>query len=135
MVKSSQVSGLHDALDSIAKNNPCSVTEGRFKQKVLGVTEDKSQALIGNGCGSTGYLRSFMIKQQGKWVRVGASSGKFNDNKEDYTNFSALLDMPSCELVDKYSIQKSLAPVCFNKSDGQSSLYAGDNSNYTYTVR
>ncbi len=129
--------GLSDALEKIAKSNPCSVTEGRFKQIVLGVTEDQAQALIGNGCGSKGYLRSFLIKQGNSWIRLGSWDGYFSDKQVEYkdADINILTDTPSCELVDEYSIQKSIAPVCYNKGEGQSSLYAGDSSNYSYTLR
>jgi hypothetical protein len=133
--KYAKVPGLSDALEKIAKHNPCTVTEGRFKQKVLGVTEDQTQALIGNSCGSTGFMRSFMIKQDGDWIRVGSSNGKFNDQEADNSNFNMILDTPSCNVVDKYDIQKTLAPLCFTKQEGENNLFAGDNGNYRYVLR
>lgn len=133
--KFAKVPGLRGALDEIAKNNPCTVTEGRFKQKVLGVTEDQTQALIGNSCGSTGFLRSFMVSQNGNWVRVGSSNGKFSDTKADAKNFNIILDTPSCEIVDKYGIQKTIAPVCYVRGQGENDLFAGDTGNYRYELR
>lgn len=134
--KYAKAPGLSDALEKVAEQNPCTVTEGRFKQKVLGVTADQTQALIGNSCGSTGFLRSFLIKQDGEWIRVGSSNGKFNDKKaDDSPNFNLILDTPSCDVVDKYNIQKALAPVCFVKLDGENDLFAGDSGNYKYVLR
>jgi hypothetical protein len=137
LAKYAQVPGLNAALDKIAKTNPCAVTEGRFKQIVLGVTEDQTQALIGNGCGSKGYVRSFMIKQNGEWIRLGSWDGYFNDDHVEYNEASIniLTDTPSCELVNQYAIQKAIAPVCYTLQKGQSKLYAGDSGNYTYVVR
>jgi len=135
--KYAKVPGLSSALEKIATSNPCAVTEGRFKQIVLGVTEDQTQALIGNGCGSKGYVRSFMVKQNGEWMRVGSWDGYFSNDKVEYKDASIniLTDTPSCELVNKYSIQKTIAPVCYNLEEGQSNLYAGDSGNYTYVLR
>ncbi len=133
--KFANVPGLSDALEKIAKNNPCSVTEGRFKQIVLGVTKDQTQALIGNSCGSAGFLRSFMVKQSGSWIRIGSSNNKFNDQKEDSSDFNLILDTPSCDVVDKYGIQKVLAPVCFVKQEGENDLFAGDSGSYKYILR
>lgn len=135
MAKFATVPGLDEALSVIAQKNPCAVTEGRFKQRVLGVTADQTQALVGNGCGSTGLVRSFMIKEGDSWKRVGSANGYFNDEKADNKNFNELLDTPNCEVVDKFKIQKSIAPVCFNTGEGQSELYAGDSGNYTYVLR
>jgi len=135
MGKYASVPGLDAALNEIAKKNPCAVSEGRFKQRVLGVTEDQTQALIGNGCGSTGLVRSFMISENGSWKRVGSANGYFNDDNKDNSNFNELLDTPSCEIVEQFAIQKSIAPVCFKKEPGQSNLYAGDSGNYKYILR
>jgi hypothetical protein len=135
MGKFTKVPGLSAALEKIAKSNPCTVTEGRFKQKVLGVTEDQTQALIGNSCGSTGFLRSFMVKQNDAWIRVGSSNGKFSDQNAETSNFNLILDTPSCEVVDEYKIQRILAPVCFMKLEGQNNLFAGDSGNYKYILR
>lgn len=125
-----EVPGLNDALKGISENNPCAPTEGRFKQIILGVTADKTQALIGNSCGSTGVLRTFMIQNGNTWERVG-------DWKDEgsRTEFSALTDTPSCEIVDRYNIQASIAPVCFEKKAGSSDLFAGDITNYSYRSR
>ncbi|HET8690155.1 MAG TPA: hypothetical protein VFL81_01850 [Candidatus Saccharimonadales bacterium] len=120
----------NDLTKALAGNTAhCTVTEGRSKSIVLGVTQDKSQVLVGKSCGSTGVVRSFLIKQDGKWVSVG----KFNEAER--ANFETLIDAPSCWLVEKYHIQKSIAPVCFNLKSGKSSLVAGDLGNYTYVVR
>lgn len=129
--KYTEAPGLHDALRKIADDNPCTPTEGRYKLIVLGVTSDKTQALMGGSCGSTGVLRSFMIKEGSDWKIVG---GSFKDERQR-SDFSELTDTPSCELVEVNSIQKSIAPVCFNLKEGASELLAGDMSNYEYVVR
>ena len=129
-----KVPGLVDALKVFEKEKPCSGVQGRFKQHVLGVTEDQSQALIGSGCGGTGMLRSFMVKQDDKWARVSSWS-QSSGSSDDENNFSVLLDTPSCKIVEKYNIQKSIAPVCFKKEAGKSSLFTGDTANYSYVLR
>lgn len=127
--KFQEASGLMDALKKNADNNPCQPTEGRFKQIVLGVTADKTQALIGNSCGSTGVQRSFMLKEAGEWKMVGNWKAGGDDV------FNVLTDTPNCEVVDVLNIQKSIAPVCFETQEGQSELFAGDLAGYRYVVR
>ena len=129
-----QVPGLVEALSVYEKDNPCVQLQGRFRQLVLGVTEDKTQALIGNACGAGGMVRSFMVKQDDNWVRVGSWDGKFS-NDDSMDNFSVLLDTPNCAVVEEHAIQRSIAPVCFKKASGQSSLFTGDTANYTYVLR
>jgi Tfp pilus assembly major pilin PilA len=129
-VKYREATGLGESLDKIAENNPCQPTEGRFKQIVLGVTADKTQALIGNSCGSTGVARTFMVKEADTWNSVG--SWKDESSRPD---FSALTDTPSCKLVNEHNIQKSIAPVCFEVNENGSELFAGDLSGYEYVVR
>lgn len=129
-----KVPGLRDALMVYEKEKPCSGVQGRFKQRVLGVTEDQSQALIGSGCGGTGMLRSFMVKQNDKWIRVSSWDPQLSSRGAE-SNFSALLDIPSCEIVEKYNIQKSIAPVCFKRETGRSNLFTGDTANYSYALR
>lgn len=125
-----EVPGLKDALKKIADDNPCQPTEGRFKQIVLGVTSDQTQALIGNSCGSTGVLRTFMIKQGDGWKSIGAWK-----DEAKRTDFSALTDTPSCEIVEQHKVQKSIAPVCYRLHDAASDLMAGDMNDYSYVVR
>lgn len=129
--KYNEAPGLHDALRKIADNNPCQPTEGRYKLIILGVTSDKTQALMGNSCGSTGVLRNFMIREGDGWKLVG---GSFKDERQR-NDFSELTDTPSCELVELNNIQKSIAPVCFELKEGAGELLAGDLSNYIYIVR
>lgn len=129
-----KVPGLVDALKIYESKKPCSGIQGIFKQHVLGVTEDQSQALIGSGCGGTGMLRSFMVKQNDKWVKVSSWDPQLSSQHHE-SNFSALLDTPSCAIVEKYDIQKSIAPVCFMREAGKSSLFTGDIANYNYTLR
>lgn len=125
-----KASGLSDALNEIAKDNPCAATEGRFKQIVLGVTEDKTQALIGNSCGSTGILRTFMVKEGEQWKVVGIWKDEMSRK-----DFSSLTDTPSCELVTAHNIQRSIAPICFEIQEGTNSLAAGDLNRYQFVVR
>ena len=113
-------------------DNSCQVSEGRLKITVLAVSNNKTQALFSRACGSGGYTRNFLIKDNGTWnqpVRISTYQSIYNPE------FSPLLDLPNCELVNKYSIQKSIAPVCFNREDGKSDLFAGDTRNYSYTIR
>lgn len=131
-VKYIEVPGLVDALKGYEDNNPCQQLEGRLKQFVISVTSDQTQALIGNGCGGTGMTRSFMIKDGQDWLRVGSWDQRFGDGRN---NFNVSHDLPSCSVTDKYQIQSSIAPVCFNVVEGQSDLYSGDPVNYTYTLR
>ena len=125
---------LKNALDKIAKKDPCFDSQGVGKITVLAVTKDKTQALYSKTCGGeAGANRYFMIKNNDKWEQV--TSNKDDKLSTDAPDFSPLLDLPNCELVNKYSIQKSIAPFCMNVKDGKSDLAVGDTRNYSYSVR
>lgn len=86
--------------------------QGHYRQFVYGVTEDKQQALVGHGCGATGYEKSFIIKQNGTWKKVGFTGGITFKNQDNVVAFDSLTGLPLCSVVEKYSIQKSIAPIC-----------------------
>lgn len=131
------VPGLRAALSEFNDDtSPCSDLMGRYKVTLFGVTADKSQALVGFGCGGYGSVRSFMVKQDDSWLQVGAADHLTLRNHDESANLSQLLELPSCQLVENYGIQKSIAPVCYQeKVNGKSSLLIGDKAEYSYKVR
>jgi hypothetical protein len=71
-----------------------------------------------------------MVKQSDSWKSIGTWK-----DEAMRTDFSALTDTPSCEVVEQNKIQKSIAPVCYKLNEGTSDLMAGDMNNYSYIVR
>ena len=131
---------LQIALTKLSDENQCRPEQGIQRIRVIGITKDKTQALFSRTCGGeAGLVQNFIINKNNNWIVVSpvtnSSSNGTAKGSIDNPNFSPLLDLPNCELVNKYSIQKSIAPVCFNRLDGRSDLYAGDTRNYSYTIR
>lgn len=132
-ILASTVPGLQAALITRQNPNPCAATEGRFKQIVLAVTADKTQALVGYSCGSTGMVRMVMFMQDNQWKVIGGSDQKF---KSDIAGeYDPRLGVLSCTVADQYAIQASIVPVCHEAVTGENGLSIGAAQAYDYRVR
>jgi hypothetical protein len=101
-------------LSAEAKGSGC--VENGLKPAVYNVvafTKDRSQVLLGYGCGSA-EARMFAVVKDDSWEAISPTN-----------KFDVLTNTPECDYVKQYSISKQIAPVCFNASD----------STVTYKVR
>lgn len=122
---------LYTALRSYDER-PCKeFYQGQYVQFVYGVTEDKQQALVGHGCGSTGYEKSFMIKQNGVWKKIGLANGINFKTQDNVVAFDSLTGLPLCSVVEKYSIQKSIAPICTDSETADDVIKQATKQKYT----
>lgn len=102
--------------------SPCDGAMGRYKIDILNVTEDKTQALLGSGCGGYGINRWFMVNVDGAWKKVGSPHRGALKNQDEDAELTSLYELPTCEVANQYSLQTSIAPVCVN-IDGATSEY------------
>lgn len=102
--------------------SPCDGAMGRYKIDILNVTEDKTQALLGSGCGGYGINRWFMVNIDGAWKKVGSPHRGALKNQDEDAELTSLYELPTCEVANQYSLQTSIAPVCVDV-DGATSEY------------
>ncbi len=68
-------------------------------------SNDKTQILVGYGCGRVGDGRAFATKEGDNWKLL------------PITNNFTPMNIPACSLVDKYKLQPRIAPVCATRND------------------
>ena len=126
VVNSNDVTGDVDAdlaatLTTYNGDRPCLNTYRVYKATVLAMTADKSQALIGFGCGGIGVEHGIMVKSGDGWQKLGAPLFHIAGSVAG-VEFGSPLDIPSCDIVAQYKLQSAVAPVCF-VSDGAQYSY------------
>jgi hypothetical protein len=96
---------------------------GRYKLTVLRLSDDKTQALIGSGCGGFGDVRWIMKKDGDTWMKIGAPVAVQLHNQDNEAQFDTQLDVPSCETTKKHAIDLAIAPVCYTGDPAHPSSY------------
>jgi hypothetical protein len=99
-------SALRSFLTAEAKDSGC-IENGLWPSaySVVAFTKDRSQVLLGYGCGET-EARMFAVLKDGSWQAISPTN-----------KFDVLTNAPECEYVKQYAIDKEIAPVCFTTSD------------------
>ena len=78
-------------------------TPGMYSVKAF--TKNRTQVLIGFGCGQTGSPMFAVLKDK-KWQALSPTN-----------KFDVLTNVPECDYVKQYAISKQIAPVCYSVSD------------------
>lgn len=82
---------------------------------VMVASEDEKQVLLGYGCDYPS-ARMFAVNEGGEWRTISP------------TNQFDMLGMPECSHVDENEIDRSIAPVCVDRPQGEE-------ASATYSVR
>ncbi len=100
------VTTLRSFLTAEAKDSGC-IENGLWPSaySVVAFTKDRSQVLLGYGCGET-EARMFAVLKDGSWQAISPTN-----------KFDVLTNAPECNYIQQYSISKEIAPVCFTASD------------------
>jgi len=90
---------LRAALGNEATNSGCSQSNTGYYGNVLAYTKDKSQVLLGYGCGSAN-AHMFATYKNKSWQFISPTN--------QFDNFN----IPACNYVKQYALSKEVAPVC-----------------------
>lgn len=97
------VTSLNNFLTKAAENDISSNCKEVYYW-VTAYSADKNQVLLSYGCEHPGS-KTFAVWESGAWKFIPS------------TNQFDMLGIPLCNYVDENNINKSIAPVCFNKTD------------------
>ncbi len=89
--------------EDVTKLAACSKNNANVN--IIEHSADKTQILVGYGCGRIGDGRAFATKEGDNWKLL------------PITNNFTPMDIPACSLVDKYKLQPRVAPVCAIRDD------------------
>lgn len=103
---------LQKFLDKKAAADCAGLEPSRYN--VIAASVDRTQVLLGYGCNGNTDARMFAVHQDDRWKLLSPTN-----------QFDSVTHIPRCEHVEKYQIDKSLAPVCYND----------ENESITYIVR
>ncbi len=78
---------------------------------VIAESNDRSQLLLGYGCGSTD-AQMYAVKKDGKWQTISPTN-QFNQ-----------FDIPLCSHVDSSGISREIAPVCVDSRETLTPVYS-----------
>lgn len=113
---------LSKALASDFDARPCSdFTQGMFTVNVLALSENNQQALVGLGCGGAGQEKAIFIQRDGTWEKLGAPHFMYRHQHD--SAFSTQYDLMSCVDTEAYTIDRSIAPLCYDGNPANPSSY------------
>lgn len=101
-------------LEARAANDCSAVHEDMepSQYSVVAANKDVSQVLLGYGCGDLSS-RMFAVRKDNVWQFISPTN-----------QFDPLTNVPECDYVRSHSIEKKIAPVCYNASDSDVASYS-----------
>lgn len=90
-------------LDKKAASDCAGLAPSRYN--VISSSSDRTQVLLGYGCNGNTDARMYAVYVNSAWKLLSPTN-----------QFDLVTNTPRCEYVTANAIDKSLAPVCFNKT-------------------